>query len=297
MIDRLDHVVIAVRDLDAASASYRDALGFEVRRGGRHLGRGTHNGIVRFGLDYLELISVYDAEAATDPAPAALVDYLSQRPGGLIGYALATDDIDGLAARLRQTRLAADGPFPMARERPDGQRLSWRLLVPGGVAWRRPWPFFIQWDQPDAARLTWEAPGGHANGARGVQEVAVVMGELAQTVQLYERQLGLSLVGHETVADLGADRALFAVGSLRIAVLTPNGPGPVAAALAASGEGVYQVVLGVERLNDTRRWLAERGVALTAAPDVPDGWLVAPAAAWGARLVLRPTASPFVRVM
>ena len=39
MIDRLDHVVIAVRDLDAASQSYRDALGFEVRPGGRHVGR------------------------------------------------------------------------------------------------------------------------------------------------------------------------------------------------------------------------------------------------------------------
>jgi catechol 2,3-dioxygenase-like lactoylglutathione lyase family enzyme len=287
MIDRLDHVVIAVRDLDAASQSYRDALGFEVRPGGRHVGRGTHNSIVRFGLDYLELISVYDAESATHPAPGTLVEYLRQREGGLVGFALATSNIEALAGRLRRAQLSAEGPFPMARERPDGRRLSWRLLVPGGVAWRRPWPFFIQWDQPDAERLTWEAPGGHANGARGVQEVAVAMGELGRAVQLYERQLGLPLLGHETVADLGADRAVFTVGACRVAVLTPRGPGPVADALAAGGEGVLQVVLAVEDLDATRRWLAARGVGLTSAPGVADGWLVDPTAASGARLVLR----------
>jgi hypothetical protein len=260
-----------------------------VRPGGRHVGRGTHNGIVRFGLDYLELISVYDAESATHPAPATLVEYLRQREGGLVGFALATTDIEALAERLRRAQLSAEGPFAMARERPDGRRLSWRLLVPGGVAWRRPWPFFIQWDQPDAERLNWEAPGDHPNGARGVQEVAVAMGELGRAVQLYERQLGLPLLGHETVADLGADRAVFAVGGCRVAVLTPTSPGPVADALAAGGEGVYRVVLGVDELDHTRRWLTARGVGLTGAPGVADGWLIDPAAAAGARLVLRST--------
>src|SRR3954454_8828451 len=87
--DRLDHVVIAVRDLDAAIARY-DALGFAVTAGGRHVGRGTHNAIVRFGLDYLELISVYAAAEATHPAPATLVRYLEAHEGGLVGFARAT---------------------------------------------------------------------------------------------------------------------------------------------------------------------------------------------------------------
>ncbi len=57
--DRFDHAVIAVQDLDAAMAAYRD-LGFAVTPGGKHTGRGTHNAIIRFGLDYLELLAVYD---------------------------------------------------------------------------------------------------------------------------------------------------------------------------------------------------------------------------------------------
>src|SRR3989442_10410930 len=55
MITRFDHAVIAVRDLDQALRLYRDVLGLDARPAGRHTGLGTHNGIVRFGLDYLEL--------------------------------------------------------------------------------------------------------------------------------------------------------------------------------------------------------------------------------------------------
>src|SRR5215218_10034813 len=175
----------------------------------------------------------------------------------------------------------------MARERPDGRWLSWRLLVPGGVNWRRPWPFFIQWDQPDAERLAWEAPGGHANGARGVQEVAVVVTDLAPGVDLYARQIGLPLVGQAAVPALGAVSATLAVGAFHIVLLAPSGAGPVADALAADGEGTFQAVLGVDDLEATCRGMAARGVALDPAPGTASGWLIDPTAALGARLVLR----------
>jgi len=63
MITRLDHAVIAVRNLDEAIGHYR-SLGFDVSPGGHHTGQATHNAIVRFGLDYLELLSIYDASEA-----------------------------------------------------------------------------------------------------------------------------------------------------------------------------------------------------------------------------------------
>ena len=63
MITRFDHAVIGVRDLSSAIRQYQ-TLGFDVHPGGQHVGLGTHNAIVRFGLDYLELISVYDEAAA-----------------------------------------------------------------------------------------------------------------------------------------------------------------------------------------------------------------------------------------
>src|SRR5215472_12844931 len=103
MITRFDHIVIAVRDLNMATQRYRQ-LGFDVRLGGRHTGMGTHNAIIRFGLDYIELLSIYDeAEARTSKlGRQALLDFLHKQEGGLLGYAFATADIEQEAERFRE---------------------------------------------------------------------------------------------------------------------------------------------------------------------------------------------------
>src|SRR5947209_20139811 len=103
MITRVDHAVIAVRDLDEAIRRYQ-ALGFDVRPGGRHVGLGTHNALIRFGLDYLELLSVHnETEAAGGTATETLVDFLREREGGLLGYALATSNMEQEAEYLRHS--------------------------------------------------------------------------------------------------------------------------------------------------------------------------------------------------
>src|SRR5262249_39708681 len=54
---RLDHVVIAVSDLDQAIADYR-RLGFTVNPGGVHHGGASHNALVVFADgSYFELIA------------------------------------------------------------------------------------------------------------------------------------------------------------------------------------------------------------------------------------------------
>src|SRR5689334_25154522 len=100
MITRLDHVVIGVRDLDDAMRQYAQ-LGFEVRPGGRHTGLGTHNALIRFGLDYLELLAIDDeVEATRSGGPGQfMADYLRDRPGALLGFALASDDLEDEAGR------------------------------------------------------------------------------------------------------------------------------------------------------------------------------------------------------
>ncbi len=239
LIQRFDHLVHAVRDLPAAMAMYR-RRGFDVRPGGRHPGRGTHNAIIRFGLDYLELISIHDrSELEAAGRAQGLAAFLDRHAEGLAAFALATRDIDGLARRFRATGLEAVGPFAMDRLRPDGRRLSWRLLIPGGEAYRRPWPFFIQWDLPDAERLQWEGPASHPNGARALEEVMVAVHDLGAGVDLYQR-LGLSLAGRTPLPALGATSARFDVSGVRILLLAPGGPGAVADSLQDRGEGPFR---------------------------------------------------------
>ena len=80
---RFDHAVILVSDLAAASKTYED-LGFAVSAGGEHEGLGTHNALIRFGVDYLELLAVHDRKLAmASERGKALVDLIERGRGGL----------------------------------------------------------------------------------------------------------------------------------------------------------------------------------------------------------------------
>src|SRR5215467_11491440 len=195
MIERLDHVVIGVQDLDAAIETYR-RLGFEVAPGGRHTGLGTHNALVRFGLDYIELLAIYDEAEAVRSGPGQfMAEYLRDRPGALLGFAVASDDLEQEQARGSSPDVGywPGQPFAMQRVRPDGHVLSWHLLVPGQHTWRRPWPFLIQWDTPDQQRLTWDGIGQHPNGVRGVGGLRVAARDVSAVGGIYAAQLGLAV--------------------------------------------------------------------------------------------------------
>lgn len=262
MITRFDHVVIAARNLEEAIRHYQK-LGFDVSPGGRHTGLGTHNAIIRFGLDYLELISIYDETEVVSSrlGGKVLLDFLRKREGGLLGYALATSDIEQDAEHFRKIGLEAVGPFAMQRMRPNGHLLSWRLLVPGGVPWRQPTPFLIQWDAPDEQRLAWESPGTHPNGTTGWTRIAVAVQNLQNTFDLYQRQLGLQPDRGDVRDDLAATRIPFHVGASIIELLWPFDEGPVQQMLEEIGEGPYEVTLTVKDLNQARKLLEQRGIS------------------------------------
>jgi catechol 2,3-dioxygenase-like lactoylglutathione lyase family enzyme len=219
MITRFDHAIIAVRDLEDAIRRYR-GVGFDVRSGGRHTGRGTHNALIRFGLDYLELIAIDNIDEARAAGQTALVDFLAAGSGGLAGFALATHDIDSDAEHLRQAGVPALGPFAMERLRPDGKLLSWRVLVPRGEIWRRPWPFLIQWDQPDEQRLAWDATTGHSNGAQAVAGLTVIARDFGATASLWREGFRLQL------ESLSNERALVRLGAQTIELLAGTEEGP-----------------------------------------------------------------------
>jgi hypothetical protein len=98
---RIDHVIYATGDLDAAAARIETELGLASVAGGRHDGLGTHNRIVPLGGGYLELLAVADPEeAASTPFGRRLLARLAEAGEGLLGWAIAVDDVAPLAARL-----------------------------------------------------------------------------------------------------------------------------------------------------------------------------------------------------
>jgi Glyoxalase-like domain len=133
----LDHVLIAVSDLEASAREVEQRHGLASVDGGRHQGLGTANRIVPLGETYLELVAV------VDEAEAAQSGFGGWVAGGelprMLGWCMRTDELDAVAGRLGLT--IADG----ARARPDGTVLHWRMAGLERSAEESTLPFFIEW--------------------------------------------------------------------------------------------------------------------------------------------------------
>ncbi|TAK36544.1 MAG: hypothetical protein EPO21_02235 [Chloroflexota bacterium] len=288
MIQRFDHAVIAVRDLEEASCSYTDYLGLPVKAGGTHPGAGTHNSIMRFGLDYLELLAVRDREEAVQGwlRGGPLLSFLSARQG-LTSFVLASDDIEADTARAAGAGVQTVGPFPMRRQRPDGNVFSWRLTFLGEHPWRQPVPFLIQYDQPDAERLQWDPPTSTPLGVTRVAAIAVAVRNLGAAMHLYENALGLQAAHMEDVPALGARQATIPLGTCTVRLLAPiHEDGLIGRELAERGEGPFEIALAVRSMEKAKGLLRERGTEFEPAPGSVNRVLIDPSRACGARIVL-----------
>jgi Glyoxalase-like domain len=152
---RLDHLVYAVPDVDAAVDELAARLGVRASAtvGGTHPGLGTRNAIVGLGPDsFLEIIG------PSGDGPPRWFGIEGLHAPRLVAWAAK-------GAKL-QHRLdeAAAGGFPLgpieagSRVRTDGSVLSWRfthprILAAGGVV-----PFFIDWGE--GAHSAGSAPQG-----------------------------------------------------------------------------------------------------------------------------------------
>jgi catechol 2,3-dioxygenase-like lactoylglutathione lyase family enzyme len=130
----LDHLVIAVRDLDRACRFY-ERLGFQVGARNRHPW-GTVNRLVQFPGSFLELITLGEAADVVPHAPyrfsfgAFVRDYLARREG-LAMLALDSESGKADAALFAAAGIGDFEPFSFERQgrRPDGSevRLAFTL--------------------------------------------------------------------------------------------------------------------------------------------------------------------------
>ena len=284
MIERFDHAVIGVPDLESAMVAFR-RLGFEVSVGGRHPSLGTRNAIVRFGLDYLELLTVEDPVVARARGPFGreLLSFLD-RGSGLVGFVLAGTGLEDEVEGLRGLGIGAEGPFEMDRFHPKGGRLEWRLVLPGGSPWRKPWPYLIDWITGEDELLAWDPPGDHVNMVRGVAGMDLVVGDLEEAARLYEQALGLP-PREDGLRRPGATGRHYRLGSFRLALHQPAGPGSLAVELEQRGPGPYRLVLASSDLDATAETLNRTGVPISRSPAALD---IDPSEAAGARIRIVP---------
>jgi catechol 2,3-dioxygenase-like lactoylglutathione lyase family enzyme len=169
-ITRLDHVIIAVKSLDTAAATYRK-LGFTLTPRGLHEGKGTGNHCIMFGSTYIELLGIVDETGAK----GRLAERVNARGEGAMGIAYGADDADETYAALRAAGIEAEPPNDLARPLDlDGKRdiVRFRNIMLPKLALPETMQFICTHVTPELtrARREWQL---HPNGATGVAEIVI----------------------------------------------------------------------------------------------------------------------------
>lgn len=171
-ISRLDHVVIAVRNLGEAAATYRK-FGFALTPRGLHEGKGTGNHCIMFGKTYIELLGVVDATGAE----GRLAQRVKARGEGAIAIAYGADDADKTCAALRAAGIEAENPKDLSRPLDlDGTRemVRFRNVMMPKLNLPETMQFVCTHLTPELtrARHEWQL---HPNGAVGVAKVTLAL--------------------------------------------------------------------------------------------------------------------------
>jgi hypothetical protein len=273
----IDHVLLAVRDLDRARLGW-ERLGFTLTPLGRHIGRATANYCIMFGRDYIELLGIVDPMF-----PSRLTTLLARREGP-IRLAFASGDLEASRADLARRGLHPGPAQEFARqlELPSGTALARFRTADLPLEETPALPSFVcQHQTPELVRQ----PGWlmHPNRAAGLLGVTVVTTETEPLRAAYERIFGADVVATDAVLTIHC-------GPHRISFVTPDDferlypecelpPGLELPAITA-------LILASRDLDATADHLTQWQIAFDEAAD--GTLLVPPEEANGTLLVFRP---------
>ncbi len=199
----IDHLVLAVRDLDAAAAFY-EGLGFTLTPKAQHP-FGTGNRLVQFQGGFLELLAITDPDWVADAGAGEFSfgaysrDYLAKHEGFSM-VALQSDDWreDRTSFQARQLVLPAPFSFSRMATQPDGSEVEMGFDL----------TFVPRREAPDAMFFTCQhrhapehfykpAYQQHANGAVRIAGVTIESPDIEATAAF--------------LRNLGVDQGLFQI--------------------------------------------------------------------------------------
>jgi catechol 2,3-dioxygenase-like lactoylglutathione lyase family enzyme len=264
----LDHVIIAVRDLERARMGWT-RLGFTLTPRGRHLGQGTANYCIMFERDYLELLGF----AERDEHAERLAAFLARREGPM-AVAFAPEGSPAQAgAALAALGLHPSEPRALGRqlELPEGTVVP-RFSLTTLAAEETPALdcFLCAHLTPELVRRPeWLA---HPNGAVGINSVHLLVEDTAPLLPAYDRLFGLhEVTTTDAVASVraGPHRILFSTPDDFMTMhpgieIDPDFPVP----------GIAALELAVISRDATADYLAQWQVPFD---ETPDGRLTVPA--------------------
>ncbi len=141
MISSLDHIILAVEDLNDAEKNYKNILGIEPSWRGLHKELGTANVIFNFKNTYLELLSAEGEGVGAD----LVKESIKKNGEGLAGIVLNTKDISKASKRLKDLGfLVGDVLTGEGKNKDTNDTRNWKYLFLPQELTRNLFLFLIQ---------------------------------------------------------------------------------------------------------------------------------------------------------
>lgn len=220
MIETLDHVIVAVRDLDAATRCYQAMLGLEPSWRGEHPGAGTANVLFRLENTYVELLAP-DGEG---PFAGLLRARLEAEGEGMIGLSFGTSDLEATVAAMASLE---PGPVEAGsgRDNSSGAERRWRRATIPFDRTRGMLIFPIQHDSPPDSLPVARPTGETASSVHALDHVVVQTTDAEAARRLFGEGLGLRLAVDKEFESWGVRLMFFRVAGLTVEVAAALGSG------------------------------------------------------------------------
>lgn len=254
MLQTLDHVIVAVADLDSAALSYELLLGVRPSWRGRHPGQGTENVLFRLANTYIELL----APVGGGGFAKVVRSRLDSAGEGLFGLAFGTPDAGACVTELRSRGLEAHDPVPgSGRDLESGAERRWlRVPFPTSVT-PGYWCFAIEHLSP-ADALPWGEKRGDGP-VHALDHVVIRAGDAEATKTLYGDALGLRLALDRTFESRRVRLLFFRVGGATVEVSVPLSD----SASGDEGDTLYGLAYQVANVDSTHARLLEAGASVS----------------------------------
>ena len=267
----LDHVIIAVNDLDAEHAR-AEKLGFTTTEITPHVGWGTANTCLMFrGLDgqgdYVEILGIRDPNVGTN----GLKEHLADQGEGLLSLALKGKADMSVEAFDKNgiTHFGVESLHRDVQVVPGmAQRASFRLVRPQRGPFT-PVPMFVC--EHLNSNVVWaERFLTHANGTIGIRAVQIMMPDNQNLGEGYEALLTGAFSGSAS-GPIGADLEFYTAEDWH--------------QIYGGTEATEAIVYQVADLNETGEFLARSGLTFRPAKAGYRGYIIEPWDASGVYVV------------
>ncbi|MCC2654770.1 MAG: glyoxalase [Microvirga sp.] len=287
MTRRIDHLVVAVRDLDQAGHFYQ-RLGFQVGSRNRHPW-GTENRIIQFPGSFIELITVGEGAAisphqATSFSFGAFVqDYLRTREG-LAMLVLDSQDAKADAALFSERGIGSFEPFHFERagRRPDGSETKVAFTLAFTSLERSPKAAFFVCQQHYPDNFWNPEFQRHDNQATRISSVTLAAPEPEQL-----RDFLSAFTGVQPGSPDGDDLS-FRLNEGHIDVLTPDDAAEIYGSIEAELDqpSLVAFAIRVEDIQRQARWLDAAEIPYQ---HIGSRLIVPASAAFGVAIAFEPT--------